>query len=184
MADSYNKKERDKKRKKRKLDKAEEKARRKQEGKKQEEFMYMDEDGNLSPTPPDPTKKRKEIALEDINISTPKKSELPQEDPVKEGFVKFFNEEKQYGFINKTGTNEDYFVHIDNCLERIKDRDKVTFELGSGPKGIIAINVKIAKKEAPKPKPPVKPEGEAKEVAAKTEEGATKPEADAKNPEE
>ena len=51
MADSFNKKERDKKRKKRKKDKAERKAQRKLEGKTTEEFMYLDEDGNLLDEP-------------------------------------------------------------------------------------------------------------------------------------
>ena len=50
MADSYNKKEREKKKRKRKKEKAERKEQRKHEGSDTPEFMYVDENGNLSPT--------------------------------------------------------------------------------------------------------------------------------------
>lgn len=156
MADSYNKKERDKKRKKRKKDKLEKKAQRKLEGVKQAEFMYLDEDGNLSTSPPDPTKKRKEIKLEDINISTPKQEDLDL-DTERRGHVKFFNQEKRFGFIREKGTEQDYFVHEENCIESIKDNDRVVFEVSSGPKGLIAINVKLFKKEKEVKKPEEKP---------------------------
>lgn len=144
MADSYNKKEREKLRRKRKQEKAERKRQRKEEGKKPLEFMYVDDNGNLTATPPD-NFKRKEVKLEDIQISTPKMSDLGEEEKVLEGLVKFFNYEKQYGFINKIGSREDYFVHEDNLLEKIKDNDKVLFELASGPRGMVAVNVKLFK---------------------------------------
>lgn len=142
MADSYNKKERDKKRRKKKQEKAERKKQRKEEGKKPVEFMYVDEDGNLTTTPPDPSKK-KEINPEDIWVSTPKDSELEEIDAVKNGVVKFYNEEKKFGFIREVGTKDDYFVHEGNLQERIQENDKVTFEIGTGPKGLIAINVQL-----------------------------------------
>ena len=143
MADSFNKKERDKKRKKRKKDKAERKAQRKLEGKTTEEFMYLDEDGNLTSTPPDPSKK-KEISLEEISITTPKKSDLEDLNTERTGIVKFFNEEKRYGFIDDSERNEDYFVHEDNLIERIKEGDKVVFDLEPGTKGLVAVNVKLS----------------------------------------
>ena len=151
MADSFNKKERDKKRKKRKKDKAERKQQKKLDGVKSEEFMYVDENGNLTPTPPDPTKK-KVFSVEEIQISVPKKSELDEDDKIKSGHVKFYNTEKYFGFIREALTNEDYFVHADNLIDPIKENDKVEFELGTGPRGYIAINVKLKKdpkKEAP-----------------------------------
>ena len=142
MADSFSKKEREKKRRKRKKDKEEKKAQKKLEGKSEIEFSYVDENGNLTTTPPDPTKKI-EVKLEDIEISIPKKEELPPEDKVREGYVKFFNSEKGYGFIEDVKTRDSYFVHIDNVLFEIRDRDKVTFEIGNGPKGPIALAVKL-----------------------------------------
>ena len=145
MADSYNKKERDKKRKKKKQDKAERKKQRLEEG-NSFEFMYLDENGNLTSTPPDPTKKKEEVKLEDIRISTPKQSELDAMDTELRGTVKFFNVEKQFGFIKRDGSPEEYFVHEDNLIDKIRDNDKVSFELGTGRKGIVAINVKLITK--------------------------------------
>ncbi|MEO0339936.1 MAG: hypothetical protein AAF242_12060, partial [Bacteroidota bacterium] len=57
MADSFSKKEREKKRRKKNQEKAERRKQRKLEGKTTEEFMYLDENGNLTSTPPDPNKK-------------------------------------------------------------------------------------------------------------------------------
>lgn len=139
--DSFNKKEREKKREKRKKDKAKRKEQRKLEGKTTEEFMYLDADGNLTATPPDPNQKV-EYNLEDIQISTPKKGEEDVSSYQKSGIVKFFNNEKGFGFIIEKETRESYFVHIDSLDQPIKEHDKVTFEAGKGPKGPIALAVK------------------------------------------
>jgi len=145
MADSFNKKEREKKRRKKKQEKAERKLQKKLEGPKPEVFMYVDEDGNLTPTPPDRSK-RKEIKLEEIRVSTPKDSELEAEDTNKDGVVKFFNEEKRFGFIKEVLTGEDFFVHEEHLAEKVKEGDKVIFEIGNGPKGLVALNVRLAGK--------------------------------------
>ncbi|MBT8232535.1 MAG: cold shock domain-containing protein [Saprospiraceae bacterium] len=144
MAESFNKKDREKKKKKRKKDKAERREQRKSEGKTEIEFMYLDENGNLVPTPPDPMKK-KVIKLEDINISVPKKEDIGEIDPIRNGKVKFFNTEKGYGFIDDIETRQSYFVHIDSLNEPITENDNVTFEIGNGPKGPIAFDVKLIK---------------------------------------
>jgi cold shock CspA family protein len=140
--DSYSKKEREKKKKKRKQDKARRKQQRKEEGKAQE-FMYQDANGNLVETPPDPVYK-KEISLEEIQISTPKQDKTDQPIFVRSGMVKFFNTEKGYGFIQDNETKESFFVHANNLTDEIKDNDKVVFEIGKGPKGPIAVAVKLA----------------------------------------
>jgi len=143
MADSFNKKEREKKKRKRAKEKKERKEQRKAEGNKVE-FMYVDEDGNLTPTPPDPTKKKEEINLEDIMISVPKSEKSDESDFIRKGMVKFFNSEKGYGFIEDKDTRESFFVHSNNLVDQIRDNDKVTFEVGKGPKGPIAVDVKLA----------------------------------------
>ncbi|MCG8332248.1 MAG: cold shock domain-containing protein [Chitinophagales bacterium] len=142
MADSYNKKEREKKRRKRKQDKAERKKQRKTDGVKPVEFMYVDENGNLTATPPD-LSARKEINAEDIEVSVPKKTERDESKFMKKGYVKFYNREKRYGFIEESLTKESYFVHADSLIDEIKDNDKVTFEIGAGPKGPVANNVQL-----------------------------------------
>lgn len=146
MADSYNKKEREKKRRKRKQNKIDKKKQKKIDGIKSAEFMYMDENGNLTPNPPDPSK-RESINVEDIEISTPKSLDQDQIKFLKIGLVKFFNQEKRFGFIEESSTNTDYFVHEDNLIDKVKEKDKVVFEIGNGPKGPIAIKVKLYKEE-------------------------------------
>ncbi|MCB0582913.1 MAG: cold shock domain-containing protein [Phaeodactylibacter sp.] len=140
MADSFNKKEREKKKRKRRKDKAEKKEQRKQEGSDTPEFMYLDENGHLTPTPPDPSKRRK-IKAEDIDVSVPKQDKSDQPNFLRTGVVKFFNAEKGYGFIADQNSKEDFFVHADSLVDDITDNDKVTFEVASGPKGPVAINV-------------------------------------------
>ncbi len=60
------------------------------------------------------------------------------------GTVKFFNETKGFGFIKEDETDKEYFVHVSGLINKIKDNDKVTFELAEGKKGINAVNVKIS----------------------------------------
>lgn len=142
MADSYNKKERAKKKAQRKKEKAEKKAQRRIDGTGGNDIVYVDENGNFSSTPPDPTLKE-EIALEDIEVSVPR-TESSDENPfLKQGKVKFFNYEKGYGFIQDSRNGDDFFVHIDNVDGDLRENDKVEFEVGSGPKGPIAIKVKL-----------------------------------------
>ncbi len=142
---TFNKKERDKKKRKKKQDKIERREQRKQEkaekGKLsfEDQIMYMDENGNLSPTPPDPTKK-KVIKVEDIKLGVPQFTR-PSMDIVRRGKVKFFNSEKGYGFLTDKETKESIFVHMNDCYDDIKENHIVTFEIGSGPRGPKAVNV-------------------------------------------
>jgi len=169
--ETYNKKEREKKKQKKKKEKAERREQRKldiEEGKNRPpQFMYLDEDGNLVETPPDPLKKKAVIKLEDIEISIPKQDKDDTQDHRRIGIVKFFNREKGYGFINEKGSHESVFVHMDGLIDQIKENDKVIFEVRRGPKGLIAEGVKIYVAPPPKPvaPPPPPAEGEEKTVA-------------------
>ena len=60
-----------------------------------------------------------------------------------EGTVKFFNTVKGFGFIKDNQNEKEYFVHVTQCKDQIKENDKVIFELKEGPKGLSAINVKL-----------------------------------------
>ncbi len=104
--------------------------------------MYLDEDGNLTAEKPDLAQKRK-TNVEDIEISTSKKGKSTESKFMKLGVVKFFNTEKGYGFIAEKETSESYFVHADNLTSTIKENDNVSFEIGKGPKGPIAIDVRL-----------------------------------------
>jgi cold shock CspA family protein len=144
--ESFNKKEKEKKRLKQKQDKRERMEERKANaGKKSFDDMiaYIDEDGNITSTPPDPTKKRKEINLEDIEIGVRKQEDIP-EDAVNEGTINYFDESKGFGFISRKHAEERLFFHINNTLEKVKEGDKVVFDIEKGPRGLSAVNVKKA----------------------------------------
>jgi len=143
--ETFSKKEREKKKFKKQQDKkekAEERKANSDKGKGLEDMMaYIDDNGNISSTPPDPSKKRK-IITEDIQISIPKQGAMAPEDLIRTGVVSFFNESKGYGFIKDLQSQESIFVHINSLEEPIKESDKVTFETEQGPKGLSAIKVK------------------------------------------
>ena len=61
------------------------------------------------------------------------------------GKVKFFNDQKGYGFLTESETGTDYFVHASNCIDKVKKDEQVTFELENGQKGPKAVNVKRVK---------------------------------------
>lgn len=145
MADSYQKKEREKKKRKKKKEKQERKEQKKLEGKSQIEFMYVDEDGQFSTTPQD--KPKKEVKVEEIELGVPKREDSGQGKYERVGKVKFFNSEKGYGFIEDKDSDESYFVHVNNLEEEIDTNDEVTFEIGTGPKGPIAMKVQLKKQE-------------------------------------
>lgn len=63
---------------------------------------------------------------------------------MKTGTVKFFNNEKGYGFIKDDESGKDVFVHKTGCIDDINEDDQVTFEEEEGKRGINAVNVKIS----------------------------------------
>ncbi|GGK78612.1 cold-shock protein [Rufibacter glacialis] len=58
------------------------------------------------------------------------------------GKVKFFNEQKGFGFIKESNSGQEYFVHVSGITEEIRENDEVTFDLEEGKKGVNAVNVK------------------------------------------
>jgi len=146
--ETFSKKEREKKKFKKQQDKKEKAEDRKansDKGKGLEDMMaYIDEHGNITSTPPDPSKKRK-IVTEDIQISVPKQEAIFV-DPFRKGTITFFNEAKGFGFIQDSITQESVFVHVNSLAEPVKENDKVTFETEQGQKGLNAIKVKKAVK--------------------------------------
>lgn len=107
-------------------------------------IAYVDENGVITSTPPDPTKK-KEVKLEDIKIGVARRTEEDDIDPIRVGTVSFFNDSKGFGFIRDNETKESVFVHINNVIDEIKEGNLVTFEVEMGQKGPVAVKVKLSK---------------------------------------
>ncbi len=143
--ESFSKKEKEKKRLKQRQEKQEKMAERKAQGTKgkslDEMMAYIDEDGNISSTPPDP-KKKKVFSAEEIQIGVPRHEESEEAEAPRQGTVSFFNESKGFGFIRDQQSGERIFVHINQLDQPVSENDKVSFEIESGPKGLNAVNVK------------------------------------------
>ena len=145
--ETFNKKDvKNKKEKKRKEKEKKRLARKENEKKSSLDDMiaYVDENGMITSTPPDPTKK-KDIKVEDIEIGVPNRDSAQDLDPIRKGVVSFFNDSKGYGFIKDMETKESVFVHINNVIEDIREGNLVIFEVEMGPKGPTAVRVKLNK---------------------------------------
>ena len=137
---TFGKRENEKKKQARRLEKQNRKEERKQAGKANsfdDMIAYVDEYGMRTSTPPDPDREKEEIKQEEISISTAK-----QEEPdVLKGRVEHFNVEKGYGFIKDLAGTDKYFFHVNNVLTNIVENDIVTFDLEQGKRGLNAINI-------------------------------------------
>jgi len=139
------KREKEKQRQKEKQEKREKREERKAnpaKGKSLEDMMaYVDENGNLTSSPPDPEKK-KIFNAEDIEIGVPKF--LESDDPNLEGRVDYFDASKGFGFIVQNNGMKIFF-HISQATYQVNEGDIVTFTVERGPKGLKAVGV--AKKQ-------------------------------------
>ena len=141
--ETFNKREQEKLRAQKRKEKQEKKEARKANPKLSGEdlYVYVDENGHLTNTPPDPTKKI-EIDVESITIGVSRRTaeeELPEE---RRGTVDFYNDAKGFGFIKAVETGEKYFVHVSGLIDAIKEGNLVTYDLEKGAKGMNAVNVK------------------------------------------
>lgn len=144
MADTFNKKALQQKKAKKKQDKLERRQERKSnndKGKSLEEMTaYVDEYGNITDVPPD-KQKRKKINAEDILIGAAPIVEQKEYS----GIISLFFSEKGYGFITENTTKETVFVHSNQLMEPIAEKDRVTYEKEKTPKGYSAIKVRKIK---------------------------------------
>jgi CspA family cold shock protein len=61
---------------------------------------------------------------------------------MRKGKVKFFNNEKGFGFIKDEESGKDVFVHKSNLNGTIWEDDQVSFDIEDTDRGPSAINVK------------------------------------------
>jgi len=62
---------------------------------------------------------------------------------MQEGTVKFFNEEKGFGFITPKNGGSEIFVHATGLSENIRENDQVQYDVAEGKKGLNAVNVVV-----------------------------------------
>jgi cold shock CspA family protein len=147
--ETFNKKEVKNKKEKKRKEKAKKRLLKKETGKTSsfdEMIAYVDEFGMITSTPPDPTKK-KVVEAGSIELGANKNDSSQKADYIRKGVVTFFNDSKGYGFIRDMETKQSVFVHANNLSEPVKENNVVIFEIGKGPKGPTALNVKIFKEE-------------------------------------
>jgi CspA family cold shock protein len=75
--------------------------------------------------------------------STPAKP-CPTGPTLQEGVVRFFNERMGYGFITPVKGGDEVFVHHSALgTLRIKENDRVVFEVSAGRNGPVAANINL-----------------------------------------
>ncbi len=139
---TYSKKEKEKAKLKKREDKQKKKVIRKSEKTPGIDFVYVDYNGNLVDTPPDPSMKV-EVDADDIILGIPKQEEGDREafNPVRKGKVSFYDSSKGFGFIVDDENSEKYFTHVSGIIDEITENDNVSFELEKGQRGMNAVKV-------------------------------------------
>jgi len=70
------------------------------------------------------------------------------------GVMKWFNPEKGFGFVKDEGTDKEYFVHFSEIqmdgYKTLNEGDRVSFEIGQGPKGLQAKTVRLLEANGPR----------------------------------
>jgi len=146
--ETYGKKEVRNKKAKKRLEKDKKRLERKESGTRSsfdDMIAWVDENGNISSTPPDPAKKTL-IDVESINISVPKAEfRENRSEKIRKGKITDFDINKGYGFVSDKETREMVFLHISDCLEQLKAGDIIEFEVERGIKGLKARQAKLVK---------------------------------------
>lgn len=146
MAETFSKRERRKKKIEKKRDKELRREERRNTATKRktlEEMMaYVDENGNLSDTPPDP-KNAYKAAADNIAIAIPKATPADAE-ALLTGVVSYYDPAKGYGFIVNEQTKERLFVHVTGLAQptmELNMGDNVSYTATRSDRGMQAVSV-------------------------------------------
>jgi cold shock CspA family protein len=145
--ESFHKKEVRKRKEKKRKDKEKRRLERKESPKSSglnDMIAYVDENGVITDSPPDTTRKSTTKANE-IEVSVPKQDPDGPSPKIKTGKLTFFNEIKGYGFINESETGQSIFVHANDFIDEINKGDVVNFRIGKGQRGPSAFDVRLQK---------------------------------------
>jgi cold shock CspA family protein len=148
-SETFNKREKEKKRIQKRKEKEQRKEERKADSKDTKSFedmlAYVDENGNLTSTPPDQSKKR---VIREAEIDLTSRNKGGAASPyLNQGIVKYFDTTKGFGFIKNDQTSEELFFHHKSANFPIAQSDRVTYETEMGPKGLNAVRIsKVADK--------------------------------------
>ena len=142
--ETFTKREREKQRIKKQQEKQEKMAERKAQKKDSslEDMMaYIDENGNITSTPPNPSRK-KTFNAEDIEIGVPQKKEPEPGELERRGVVTYYNNSKGFGFIKDSENGESIFFHQNDVAWAVVEGNMMVFEIEPGPKGPVAVNIR------------------------------------------
>lgn len=143
MADSFGKKEKEKRKQQKKKEKEQRKIERQSQAKSgslEDMMAYIDENGNISSEPPNA--ERKSVINENDIVIGSRNVGGSRTDAVRKGRVIYFNESKGYGFIKDMESDESIFVHANALTTPVKNNDLVSFQTERSFKGLTATAVK------------------------------------------
>lgn len=140
MADSFTKKENNKKKTKRLQDKKLRREDRKDNNNKgktlDDMIVYVDVNGHFTEVPP-------HLQNRDADLARAKKAQESAVDPNADftGIITYLSE-KGFGFITEDNTGENVFFHVGQVNQTVEKHNKVSYKKEMTPKGYRAIDIK------------------------------------------
>ncbi len=140
MADSFTKKENNKKKTKRLQDKQLRREDRKDNNNKgktlDDMIVYVDVNGHFTSVPP-------HLQNRDADLAKAKRAQESAVDPNADftGIVTYLSE-KGFGFITEDKTGENVFFHVGQTTQTVEKHNKVSYKKEMTPKGFRAIDIK------------------------------------------